>query len=58
MTERFDRMPGEYSETVVGGERVRAYLPAPLPPNPPLDLSRLVSVHERAAEAAGRLSTG
>lgn len=55
MAERFDRMPGEYSETLVGGERVRAFVPAPLPPKPSLDLSRHASVYERAAEAVGRL---
>lgn len=27
-----------YVETSTGGERVRAYMPAPLPPDPPLDL--------------------
>lgn len=29
---------GQFVETTAGGERVRAFLPPPLPPNPPLDL--------------------
>jgi len=33
---------GAYVETSTGGERERAYVPAPLPPNPPLDLGRFM----------------
>lgn len=29
---------GRYEVTTVGGERVRAFIPAPLPPDPPLGL--------------------
>ncbi len=29
---------GQFVETTVGGERVRAFLPPPLPPTPLLDL--------------------
>ena len=47
---------GEYEITVTGGETVRAFVPAPLPPDPPLDLSgarqRLL---ERSLLACGRL---
>src|SRR3954469_17347076 len=48
---------GEYEITATGGETVRAFIPAPLPPDdPPLDLSgarqRLL---ERALLACGRL---
>lgn len=46
---------GRYSDTVIGGERVRAFIPAPLPPEPPLDLSKLFSVYDRARGAVGRL---
>ncbi len=47
---------GQYETSITGGETVRAFLPAPLPPDPPLDLSgerqRLL---ERALLACGRL---
>jgi len=47
---------GEYESIATGGETVRAFVPAPLPPDPPLDLSgprqRLL---ERALLACGRL---
>src|SRR5579871_1214915 len=46
---------GAYVETSAGGERVRAYVPAPLPPNPPLELGRFMQVYERAIAAVGRL---
>lgn len=49
---------GIYSTTTVGGENVRAYVPHPLPPAPPLDLTghrqRLL---ERATLAVGRLDS-
>jgi len=52
-----DRNPrlGTFVETLAGGEKVRAYVPAPLPPNPPLDLAQLMTVYERAIAAVGRL---
>ncbi len=47
---------GRYEETAVGGERVRAFVPSPLPPQPPLvfegDLQRVL---ESAVLALGRL---
>ncbi len=46
---------GAYVETSTGGERVRAYVPAPLPPDPPLDLARFMRLYERAMAAVGRL---
>jgi len=47
---------GKYEATVAGGEQVRAFLPAPLPPIPPLDLAgRLQPLLEAAALAIGRL---
>lgn len=46
---------GTYVETSAGGERVRAYVPAPLPPDPPLHFQQLMTVYERASAAVGRL---
>jgi len=47
---------GQYEITATGGETVQAFVPAPLPPDPPLNLSgarqRLL---ERALLACGRL---
>ncbi|NPV82706.1 MAG: Fic family protein [Candidatus Aminicenantes bacterium] len=49
---------GRYEVTLVGGEQVRAFIPDPLPPKPPLELSnsrqRLL---ERATLALGRLDS-
>ena len=49
---------GHYETSVAGGENVRAFVPDPLPPNPPLDLSggrqRLL---EKATLALGRLDS-
>lgn len=55
MTQEHNQRLGTFVETSAGGERVRAYVPAPLPPNPPLDLPQLMSVYERAIAAVGRL---
>lgn len=47
---------GRYEVTTVGGERVRAFVPAPLPPVPPLSLDgSLQRALERAILALGRL---
>lgn len=46
---------GQFVETVVGGERVRAFLPPPLPPDPPLDLNGLLTLYDAARGAVGRL---
>ena len=46
---------GRYIETAVGGERVRAFVPPPLPPVPPLDLEPLLSRLSAADRAIGRL---
>ena len=46
---------GQYVETAVGGERVRAFLPPPLPPDPPLDLPALFELYDAARGALGRL---
>ena len=44
MTDGQNQRLGAYVETSAAGERVRAYVPAPLPPKPPLDLGQ---VHAR-----------
>lgn len=41
--------------TSTTGEVVRAYVPQPLPPQPPLDLGRLIDLIERANQSLGRL---
>ena len=46
---------GRYVETAIGGERVRAFVPPPLPPVPPLDLEPLLSRLSAADRAIGRL---
>jgi Fic family protein len=49
---------GTYEVTVSGGERVRAFLPAPLPPVPGLDVSGTLGLRfERALLALGRLDS-
>ena len=46
---------GRYAITSAGGEQVRAFVPAPLPPVPALDLATLLGPLERAQLALGRL---
>lgn len=46
---------GSYVITNLAGETVRAYIPAPLPPRPPVDLARLHGRIDRANRAIGRL---
>ncbi len=46
---------GRYVITAVGGEQVRAFLPPPLPPTPPLQLEGLLTRLEEANRALGRL---
>jgi Fic family protein len=48
-------LTGSYEITAAGGERVRAFVPAKLPPDPPLVLDRLQPLLERALLALGRL---
>ena len=49
---------GRYDVTIVGGERVEAFVPAPLPPVPGLDLTgRLQPLLERAHLSLGRLDS-
>lgn len=47
---------GRYEVRTVGGETIRSFVPYPLPPDPPLDLSgERGQWLERAAMALGRL---
>lgn len=49
---------GTYISSVAGGETVPAFVPAPLPPNPPLDLGGTrQTLLERATLALGRLDS-
>lgn len=49
-----DRL-GQYVETPAGSETVRAFVPPPLPPSPPIDLLRLLERLSLAERALGRL---
>jgi Fic family protein len=46
---------GTYVVSTVAGEKVRAFVPPPLPPKPPLRLAELQSPLEQANQALGRL---
>ena len=47
---------GHYEVTSTAGETVRAFVPAPLPPDPPMVLEgAMQALHERALLACGRL---
>jgi Fic family protein len=46
---------GEYVSSTVAGETVRAYVPPPLPPNPPVDLGPFYNKIEAANRALGHL---
>lgn len=46
---------GTYTTTATGGEQVRAFVPAPLPPEPSIDLQEIQAPLEAATLALGRL---
>ena len=46
---------GRYVTSTFGGEVVRAYLPRPLPPDPPVNLSGMQLLVEQANQSLGRL---
>ena len=54
-TEAVINRAGEFVETAVGGERVRAFIPPVLPPDPLLELDRFYGLIEEANRALGRL---
>ena len=49
------RQTGEYRVSSTAGERVSAYIPKPLPPDPPIDLTELYPLLDWANQALGRL---
>ena len=49
-----DRL-GRYIETVAGSERVRAFVPPPLPPSPSIRFEPLLGLLDQANQAVGRL---
>ena len=51
----FETRLGRYETTAFGGEKVRAYVPCPLPPIPPVELGPLQADLEVANQAVGRL---
>ena len=49
---------GKYEVTTVGGETIRSFVPTPLPPSPPLEISSaLHQLLEKATLALGRLDS-
>jgi Fic family protein len=46
---------GRWRRVVVGDEPYQAFIPPPLPPTPPLDLSALLALNDRAVRALGKL---
>jgi Fic family protein len=46
---------GTYAVSTTAGETVRAYIPPPLPPVPPIRLDHLQSLFEQASQGLGRL---
>lgn len=47
---------GRYLESsIISGESFKAYVPAPLPPEPPIDLGEMFDLLDRANSALGRL---
>ncbi|KQU81186.1 hypothetical protein ASD00_35355 [Ensifer sp. Root31] len=46
---------GRFVETAVGGERVKAFVPPPLPPSPPIAITGLLTRLSAAERALGRL---
>src|SRR5579863_1803609 len=46
---------GTYVSTTIANETVKAFVPSPLPPDPPVDLNGLYQQLDRANQALGRL---
>jgi Fic family protein len=49
------RKTGDYFQSTTTGETVRAFVPFPLPPAPPLELGAFLPLLDRANQALGRL---
>lgn len=50
-----DRIGRYVKSSVVAGESFRAYIPQPLPPEPPIDMTDLYPLLDKATSALGRL---
>jgi len=51
-------LTGRYETTAIGGETIRAFVPAPLPPDPPLEMTpERLKLLEKAMSALGRLDS-
>jgi Fic family protein len=55
MSKPANRRLGRYKETTFKGERIRAFIPPPLPPDPPIDIASLLGKLSAADRAVGRL---
>src|SRR6266404_1780123 len=55
MRELMHSRRGIYVSTTIANETVKAFVPSPLPPDPPVDLSGLYQQLDRANQALGRL---
>jgi Fic family protein len=55
MREEHHSRLGSYVATTIANETVKAFVPSPLPPDPPVDLSGLYQQLDRANQALGRL---
>jgi Fic family protein len=55
LTAAENRRLGTYAVSATGREAVRAFIPPPLPPDPPVDLTAFVGLLDRATAALGRL---
>jgi Fic family protein len=55
MEEHLNQRVGHYVATVFHGETVRAFVPPPLPPIPPVQLTGMLRLLEEANQAVGRL---
>jgi hypothetical protein len=55
MSKPANRRLGRYKETTFEDERVRAFIPPPLPPDPPIDIASLLEKLSAADRAVGRL---
>lgn len=55
LTDTVNTRAGRYQVRTFGGEAVRSFVPAPLPPRPPLEIERLYAATEAAGRAIGKL---
>lgn len=53
--DKLERIGSFKQSPIIAGERYKAYIPKPLPPSPPLDLSHLYPLLDKANTAIGRL---